>query len=216
MRGTSYYHNNQFRPAINDFNSFLKYDSGNAEVIGSRGMAHFKAGQRLDAYVDFAASENPHAINFTDAAKLIDSMLIKSDTIQVLARLDIMTKSAPFFTEGFVRQLKINVAQKKWELVKTRVHVAVRNSRVDAPTTDHSYLLTLQAITFQQSRQHEDALSTFNSAIKFDKSNSLAFFERGKLFLEMGKRNKAEADLKTASTLGNREAKTMLASLPKD
>lgn len=213
IRGTSYYHNNQFKSAINDYTRYLKYDSGNAEVLGSRGMAYRQSGDRLLSYADFAASENPQAIDFTDAVKLLDELLAKKDTLQALPILDIMTKTTPFFTEGFVRHFKIRVAQKNWKFIKDNIAVALRNSRVGAPKEDHSYLLTLQAMIYWQTQHPDDALDTFNSAIKFDRSNSLAFFERGKLLLEMGKRSKAEADLKTASSLGNSQAKTLLADL---
>jgi Tfp pilus assembly protein PilF len=70
-------------------------------------------------------------------------------------------------------------------------------------------------MNFVRQKRENDALTAFVEAIKLDKTNDLAYFERGKLYLDMGKSSKAESDLKEASSLGNKQAKQLLATVKK-
>lgn len=60
-------------------------------------------------------------------------------------------------------------------------------------------------------RRTDAAMKSFNAAINVDDQNGLAYLERGRLFLEMHKSSKAENDFKKALSLGNEQAKEMLA-----
>lgn len=213
VRGVSYYHMNQFQEALDDFNVYLRNDSTNKEVRGYRGMVYFKTNQRLKAYVDFAASDNQQALNFKDIESLIDSVLQVKDTVQALSCLDVITASAPYFTEGYVQKFKIYMAKDQWKPVADEVSNALRHSRADAAKSNHSYLLTLQALGYSKNRHTDDALKTLSEAIRFDDKNDIAYLERGRLFLAMGKKSKAEDDLRQASALGNSQAKQMLAEI---
>nr|HPM32261.1 hypothetical protein [Chryseolinea sp.] len=212
IRGTSYFYVNQFKLSISDFTIYLEKDSANKEVLGYRGMAYLHDKQKLNAYIDFTLSENMQALNFKNMKHVVDSVLILGDTTLSLYALNIFTQALPYYTEGYVQKFKIHVARNEWKPIKTEITRAVRNSRTDAQKADHAYLLTLQAMNFAKDRHPDDAVETFTQAIKFDKNNSLAYLERGKVLLAMGKTSKAESDLKNASSLGNEEAKKLLAT----
>jgi tetratricopeptide (TPR) repeat protein len=213
LRAISHYHNNQFEKAIADFDAYLRYDSLNKKVIGERGMAFLNNNQRLKAYVDFAVSANPQALNFKDIEKLVDSVLVAGDTAQALHALDRITTAAPYFTEGFAQKFKICMARKEWEPIERDIAAALRNGRVNAAKSSQSYLLTLQAMIYFKNRFQQDAIKTFDEAIKVDKSNVLAYLERGKALMAMGKTSKAESDYRQASSLGNEEAGKALKSM---
>lgn len=213
VRGVSYYYMDKFQEALDDFNVYLKNDSTNKEVQGYRGMAYLKTNQRLKAYVDFAVSDNHGALDFKDLESLIDSVLQLKDTVQALYCLDVITKTTPYFTEGYVQKFRIHMARKEWKPVADDITRALRNSRSDVPKSDHSYLLTLQGLSLSRNRHTEDAIKMLSEAIKFDDKNDIAYLERGRLFLTTGKKSKAEDDLQRALALGNLEAKQLLTEI---
>jgi len=212
IRGASYFYLHQFENAISDFDEYLKRDSTNKEVIGSRGMAYFSNKERLNAYVDFAQSDNSHMLDFRDMIHLLDSVMVEGDTINALRAADGITRNYNFFTEGFVLKFKIHMSRDEWPPIEQDIARAVSNSRKDVPKSDHAFLLTLQAMTFARHRHQEDALRTFDEAIRMNKNNDLAYLERAKVWQVMGKSSKAESDLRQASSLGNKQAKQLLAS----
>lgn len=212
IRGISYYHSNQLPEAIDDFTKYLAHDSTDREILSGRGMAYLKVNQRLKAYVDLADAHESHLLNFKDMEALVDSVLT-SDTTQALFYLDRITSSAPYFTEGYVMKFKIHLARNEWKPVEDNIAHAVRNSRMDAAKTKHSYLLTVQAMNFARLRHEEDAITSLNNAIKYDKNNSTAYLERGKVLISMGRASKAKSDLKKALSLGNKQASVLLDTL---
>ena len=211
IRGTSYFYLDRFSNAISDYSKYLEHDSTNKEVLSYRGMAYKGNKERLKSYVDFAQSETKHMLDFDDMEYLIDSVLNKGDTVQALDALGNITRHCPYFTEGFVLKFKIHLENGEWEPIQKDIIRAVRNSRMDAPKSDHAYLLTLQAMHYVRQKHEDDALKAFDEAIRANKKNDLAYLERGKLWLVMGKTSKAESDLKQASSLGNKQAGHLLA-----
>lgn len=210
IRGISHFYNNDFQKAISDFSSYLKYDSTSAEVLGQRGMAYLKSHQRLRAYADFASSNNKQTFDFKDMIHVVDSTLTLGDTTLALYALNCFTKTTPDFTEAYVVKFKIFVARDEWKAIDQEIGRAVVYRRSEASKTDYAYLLTLQAMHYARQKKGEDALATFEKAIRIDKKNSEAYLERGKLLLAMGKTLKAQEDLEKASSLGNVIAKHLL------
>ena len=210
IRGASYFYLDQFENAISDFSEYLKHDSTNKEIIASRGMAYFSNKERLNAYMDFAQSENAHMLDFKDMRHLIDSVMMEGDTIHVMHALDRITQNYNFFTEGFVLKFKIHMSRDEWPPIEEDITRAVNYSRKDIPKSDHAFLLTLQAMYLARHKHEEDAIRTFDEAIRMNKSNDLAYLERAKVWRVMGKSSKAESDLKQASSLGNKQAQQLL------
>jgi len=212
LRGVSYYYINQFKKAISDYNTYLKYDSTNKEIIGYRGIAYLQDGQRLNAYIDFALSNNKNGFDLKDMIYLTDSVMAIGDTVTALNALNHFTAAAPYFTEAFVRKFRIYLAMNDWKVIENEIGMAVRNSRVDVPNDQYAFLLTIQAMVYAKNRHELDAIKIFTEAIKLDKSNALAYLERGKLWLSQGKVSKAQSDIQQASLLGSKQADDILSS----
>ena len=215
IRGTSYFYLNRFADAVSDYSKYLENDSTNKEVLSYRGVAYKSNKERLKAYVDFAQSDTRHLLDFEDMEYVVDSTLTKGDTIQVMDALTKITRDCPYFTEGFVWKFKIHLKNEEWEPIHKDITRAVRNSRMDAPKSDHAYLLTLQAMNYARNKHEDDALKTFDEAIKTNKKNDLAYLERGKLLMDMGKTSRAEKDFQQAISLGNKQAEQLLTSVKK-
>jgi tetratricopeptide (TPR) repeat protein len=215
IRGVSYYYLERYPEAIADYTAYLKKDSSNVEVLGNRGMAYQMSRQWLKAYVDFAASGNLHAVNFSRVEKIVDSVLHVKDTAQALLYLDTFIKAAPGFTEGYIQKFKIHMARNEWALISPEVALAVIHARSDISKSTRSYLMTMSALLQARSSDTSEAVKSLNEAIKFDLKNDLAYLERGRIYLAMGKSSKAESDLKEASALGNQQAQQLLASMVK-
>jgi tetratricopeptide (TPR) repeat protein len=215
IRGVSYYYLKRYPEAIADYTAYLKKDSSNVEVLGNRGMAYQMSKQWMKAYVDFAASGNLHAVNFSRVEKIVDSVLHVKDTVQALFYLDTFVKAAPGFTEGYIQKFKIHMARNEWALISPEVALAVIHARSDISKPTRSYLMTMSALLQARSSDTSEAVKSLNEAIKFDLKNDLAYLERGRIYLAMGKTSKAESDFKEASALGNQQAKQLLASMVK-
>jgi tetratricopeptide (TPR) repeat protein len=213
IRAISYFYLGRYDESVADFTRYLRQDSTNNEARGSRGMAYLKTKTPMKGFVDLAASGNHNALDFKKIQRLADSLLVAKDTAELLHSLEVITDHVSYFTEGFALRFKLHMARKEWKPVEENVTRALRMSRRDAPKSSHSYLLTVQALAYSRHNHTEDALNTLGEAIKFDKKNDLAYLERARLFLAMGKSSKATADLTIASTLGNQTAKQMLASM---
>ena len=213
IRGVSWFYLREFDKAIADYSRYLEYDSTNNEIIGYRGIAYRENKQLLPAYVDLAVSGNSDLVDYQQANRLIDSLFVVGDTIQTIRSLNKLTDALPAFTEGWVQRFRINLTKNQWDEVSNNIHHVLRNIRTDVKSTDHSYLLTLAGIFYLRSHHSDDAIRTFDEAIKHDKNNALAYLERGKLFLSKGKTAKAETDLRKASSLGHQEAHSLLDSL---
>lgn len=213
LRGVSYYRMGRFHDALADFEIYLKNDSTNKQVRGFRGMTHMKLNQRLIGYTDLAASDNLEMLNFRDMELLVESLLQAGDTTQALHSLNVILDAAPYFTEGYVQKLQIHMARSEWPNVSNHITRAMTSIRVDAAKSKRSYLLTVQALVYSRNRHTDDAVKTFSEAIRFDKKNGLAYLERGRLFLAMGKSSKAEDDFRKALALGNLQAKEIMRAM---
>lgn len=187
LRGISKFRLNRFKPAADDFSAYLKYDSTNTEVIGYRGMAYLQNKQMLEAYIDFAASGNRQALDFADMTRLVNSLLVKGDSIRSMYALRVFTRAVPGYTEGYVRKFKVHRARKEWSEIEKELPRAIKNvSRLTYPE-DESYLYTLQAMIETTKGEHEAALQTFNRAIELDHNNKLAIQEKIKLLAVLGR-----------------------------
>lgn len=102
------------------------------------------------------------------------------------------------------------VTKKDWNSIEGEIDTAIKNSRTGASKQDHSYLLTIKGMASGRGKKYEEAITKLSEAIKYDKQNSLAFLERGKILLTTGKNSKAITDLKKASSLGHKEAEEVL------
>jgi len=215
IRGVSYYNVDDFQKAIEDYDNYLKHDSSNREIIGFRAMAYLKSNQRLKAYSDFSLSHNREMIDFPEASRLIDSVFVTGDTTTAMAYTDQIAQYTPSFTEGWVKKFKIHLERGEWTPIERDIRIALVNSRQDAEKSNRSFLLTVSGMVHVRKRREDDALKAFDEAIKVDKTNAMAYLERGKTLMKMGKTSKAESDFRTAHSLGSEQAKQLLANLTK-
>jgi Tfp pilus assembly protein PilF len=56
----------------------------------------------------------------------------------------------------------------------------------------------------------QDAVQSFDKAIELDPTYSWSFYQRGFVFLKLGKNEQALEDLKKAASLGNNDAQSYL------
>jgi len=210
LRGVSYVYKDDFKKAIDDFSKYLKHDNQDKEVTSYRAVAYEKDGQILNAAVDFAFSDSKMTLDFKRIVGLIESILQKGDTLSAMDYLDKLTSRLSHFSEGYALKIKVMIKKNDWDRVSADVKVALAHSRVEAGDDTHSYLLTASGMVAARAKKYDAAMTNFNDAIKFDKENSLAFFERGKMLLDTGKSNKALADLKKAASLGYTDAEVVL------
>lgn len=213
MRGVSYYYEKQYSMAIEDYSRYLERDSLNKEIIGYRGVAYQTMGMPLEAAIDFVNSGNTEMLNFKALSKSIDSLLLHADTLSALSYLNTLTAQVPQFTEGFVLRIRLLLEKKDWNRINDLIDTAIQNKRGDVSAVDHSFLLTIKGMTLCKGQKYDGALTTLAQAITYDKHNSLAFLERGKLLLATGKTNKAIADLQMAASLGHHEADELLSAI---
>jgi tetratricopeptide (TPR) repeat protein len=211
IRGISHFYNGAWQSAIDDYTQYLAHDSADLEIRSYRGLAHRKAGHGLEAAVDFARANHADVIPPGELTQSLDSLLIiVGDTTRCMQYLDVFTEYMPDFTEGHAMRLRILASRNEWTKIERSVDRAIIYLRHDAPSEDRSYLLTMKAMVLGREKQYDTALAKLNLAITTDKFNSLAFLERGKLWLARGKTSKAIDDLRKAASLGHPDADALL------
>lgn len=209
-RGVSYYGNGQYDQAISDFTEYLTHDSTNKEVLSYRGMAYREMNKTLEASMDFAYSSSFNMLDFKRLEKQIDSVLIVGDTLKTLSYLTKFIAKVDFYTEGYAQMFKIYLSKDQWHPVEKDVEKALRFSRPDVSPSTRSYLYTIQAMVYFKQGKSKEAVENLDRAILLNRSNSDAYFERGKFYLEVGKKAKAESDLTIAASLGHIRAKQLI------
>jgi tetratricopeptide (TPR) repeat protein len=204
LRGVSNYHAMRFKPAIDDFSTYLRHDSTNTEIMASRGMAYSQNKQWLEAYMDFAASGNLHALSYADMTKLVSDLLSRRDTVKSMKALKIFTTASPSYTEGYVLQLKVHLARKQWSEIDKELPRAIKHVSALTAKSDESYLYTLQALGEARKGLDDAALQAFDRAIQVDGKNKLAIQEKNKLLAKLGRsgektKNVAKSPKKSAA-----------------
>lgn len=210
IRGLSYYNLEDYESAIDDFTRYIFRNSNDREVFGFRAMANQKSGRQLDAYADFSRAGYEKMLNFPEIIRLADQLLQHGDTVSMVSSLEPIVSIAPYFTEGYCRLMKVKVKKGQWEYIQDNIAKATANCRKDASDIDYSYLLTIEAMIQLQNKDVDSAIGTLEKAIRQDSRNALAYLQRGKLYLDLGKKSKAEPDLRKASALGNSEANQLV------
>ena len=76
-----------------------------------------------------------------------------------------------------------------------------------------SYLFTVRAVTLRRKNDFDGAKEMLMKALAFDKTNALAYFERGKLLLQLNDPSKAKEDFIVALKLGDHRATNYLTKI---
>lgn len=213
QRGVSFIEVKRIAEAVADFNTYLAIDSTNQEVRAFRGVAYLRQHDVLAANVDFALANRLDVIDSRELLLAVDSILAHGgDSLKVIASLNVITKHAPAFTDIFAHKFRLLIAMDKWDQVEHEIESAVAN-RSTSKKTAYSYLLTVKGMIKNRAKSYDEAVEILSDAIEIDKTNALAFLERGKLHARAGKSGKAIADLNKAMNLGRKDAGAVLASV---
>lgn len=210
-RGVSYLNSERVAQAWADFDAYLKLDSTSNEVLAYRGVASVRQNDQLRGAADLARAGHVNAIDEPALCHAVDSVVSRGDTLNVIAALHGITRYAPGLTEVYIQKIKLLIAVGKWDHIDSEIDYAVQRCDADASPASYSYLLTVKAITRSRAKQYDEALSILSKAIDADKTNALAFLERGKLHAHTGKSAKAISDLNKAASLGRTDATVLLA-----
>lgn len=211
LRGVCKFYQSNYKGAIEDFNRYLARDSTNKEALESRGMSLLKQGYFLQSVNDFLSTNNFSAINLQALNDSIYQVLAQKDTLKALNHLSSYIRIEPNFIDARILKMKILISQNSWDLLSTEIDDSMKFSPVFQSYKDaYSYLLTARGMLFASKKNYDAAIAEFGNAIDIDKTNSMAFLQRGKVHLKQGKTKAAIKDLKTASKLGLPEAEKIV------
>lgn len=212
-RGVSYYKSDRMAQALSNFDQYLKLDSTSEEVLSFRGMTHMRRNEVVPGTIDLVNAGRADAVDIKKLSHAVDSILFHGgDTLSVVSSLETITRKAPRLTDAYAQKLRLLVALRKWEQISGEIDRALLNRDATARAS-YSYLLTVKGMTRSRAKNYDEAIATLSEAIDVDKSNALAYLERGKLHAHTGKSGKAISDLNKAMSLGRKDAGPLLASV---
>jgi tetratricopeptide (TPR) repeat protein len=212
QRGLSYLNTNHFPLALADFNQYLHIDSTDMEVLSYRGLTYIKQHEVLLGSVDYVNAKRVDAVDSREVSHAVDSIVSAGgDTLKVIAALNVITKKAPQFTDVYAKKMRLLVSMGEWDQIAREIDAAVAHK--NAPKSELSYLLTVKGMVKGRTKNYDEAIDILSDAIDADKTNALAFLERGKLHAHVGKSSKAISDLNKAKSLGSNDAGEVLASV---
>lgn len=209
VRGIARYYNKKYKEAFEDLNRYLKSDSMNLECIAFRGRCYQEMGMMMPGLKDLSKGNEFNWIDFNRANDLMDTLVWKEDSERLTEFVGYFSRFFPFpavSSRAEMLELKLMLAAKLWLQIE-----AEWNDFKDAPIVRGdkrfgSILFTAYGASLVERRNLNEALQLFTEAIKFDKNNAYAYYERGKLLIQLREIAKATDDLSKALSLGDRRA----------
>jgi tetratricopeptide (TPR) repeat protein len=216
------YYTGNYPAAVDHFTKFLANDDLNKEVRSFRGMAYQKNTQVLDATLDFLIADAHGGIDaFPVLQAELEKFLVAKDTATVIDWLKKFTDAEPSYIAAQRYLLNFLMGMGKWDDVGQQVDRALfrtpdTKSKSMGPgytKKDKSYLIAVKGTSLVHQDRADEAIRELNTAIEWDKNNSLAYLSRGKAQLKRKNRSAAVKDFKKAEELGDKEASIVLKSL---
>lgn len=212
LRGVARFFLGRYSEAVSDFNICLRHDSSDTQVLTNRAFAHLKLGNHKEAAEDFIkCSSCP-----TDYQAIhgnITPMLEKGDTAMFLVYVKIFAARSKD-ANLTLYHAKILLAQNQLQEAISTIESGVSIGFSKSDLRVESQLRTTQGIAFAKMGDYKNAEKMFSLALD-QAENSLAYRERGKIFLALGKNQRAKSDLKKAFDMGDDESHSILVSIPK-
>lgn len=213
VRGIARYYNRKYREAITDLDRYLATDSMHREAIAYRGRCYQELGQMWVAYRDLSVGREFDWIDFDRANNLMDSLIWKEDMIKLDQFVSIFKVFLPFPVRNFsaeVFEMKLLWVMKNWSRIEDEWTDFGSTKWVKEDKRFGSFLFTVHAAALIEKGKLEEAHQALTVALSYDKSNSYAYLERGKLFLQSSQMAKAREDFSNALRLGDIRAKKYL------
>jgi tetratricopeptide (TPR) repeat protein len=214
FRGLALYHMGNAKLALEDFNKYLSIDSASYDVHGYRGVIYHDLKQPLLSTLDLLQSNQRGSVAHPDALLQELTKLAASDPAKAIWYTD------QFLSHDYQHAYRLKTSllmdAERWSDVETvadsvwlriqKENNAEYYSGLFISPSDRAFIITAKGICLARKDKRNEALTTFNLAIKtYDRCGS-AYFERGKLHLAMGNDKAAQKDFKAASKLGVQEA----------
>ena len=204
-RGFEYNAKGDNERAIADFNEAIRLDPKDADALLNRGIAFRDKGELDRAIADYneAIRLNPKE------AKAFFSRGVayraKGDNDRAIADYSEVIRIDPTLSEPFNNRGLVYVDQKKYDRAMADYNEAIRLG----PTNEAAY--SNRGVLHYYLRNYEKSLADFNEAIGLKPHFSDALYSRGLVYLALkNERNRAIADFRTASQLGEANAKRKL------
>lgn len=213
VRGIARFYNKKYKEALEDLNRYLKVDSTHLECIAYRGRCYQEMGQMFPAIRDLAKGLEFDWIDFDRANRVIDSLVWTEDSVRLVQFTSYFSVFRPFpvrNSRAEILELKLMWLGKKWAEIESKWNEFGNTRVVKDDKKFGSFLFTVRAVSFIEKKYSSEALQMLTEALSFDHNNSYAYYERGKLFLQLKEATKAREDFLKASKLGDTRANKYL------
>lgn len=209
LRGVVYFNLKDYPKAIADFSRFLEQDTTNHEVYYNRGMSYQRLGKDIPALADLVRSGEFKEINMKSLLEEINQLIQKGDTVG-LKRYSNLVMKIPSRTglgiELEVIKIKLMQVERNWEFIDDRYYRLILK-RIGGDNPGYiSYTLSAKASQCLEAGDLKKARDLLDKSLSYDSKNSLAYLERGMVWIKMAQREKALEDLILAASMGNQRA----------
>lgn len=217
LRGVAHFFAENFQPAIDDFNRYLALDSTSTEMFYNRGITYMRMGNLREAIRDCNRAKDYRDLDFNLVNQEFNRLELSGDSVGLQAFItlaDQIPKSLSYGNSYQVFLVRLRWLKKDWDFVSFRYQKLVTTGSNPDDSGYISVVMTAQASQLALQGRRDKAIGLLADAIKFDKRNALAYFERGRLWAEKGDTSMAKSDLARAADLGDLRAAQLLDRLP--
>lgn len=209
VRGIARFYNKKYMEAIADLNHYLKVDSTNLECVAYRGRCYQAMGMMMPAIRDLAKGFEFDWIDFDRANKAIDTLIWNEDSVRLAQFTSYFSVFRPFparSSRSEMLKLKLMLIGEKWSEIEREWNVYGNTQVIKDDKKFGSILFTVRGAELADGKNLNEALQMFIKAVSYDKDNAHAYFERGKLFLQLRNHVGAREDFSMAMQLGDNRA----------
>lgn len=207
LRGVSRFFLKDYQKAIADFTRYLEYDSTDSETLRNRAFAYRMSGKITDGLNDYLRSD-PRSFKVDDYYPFLTDLLEQKDTVNALRYLRKIYSIKPEDEKSAVLYVELLTHTKHDDEAKKIFRELTQPGNSLNPFSESS-LRVAMAIIHRREKRYKEAEEALTKAIRLYE-NPRAYRERGMLYLQLNNPAKAQADLKKASNLGDKQARDAL------
>ncbi len=213
LRGVARYNVKDFPGALRDFSRYLESDTADQETFHNRAMTFQAVGRPFEALRDCAKAKDYQGLDFSSIFASMVRAQSDEDSVALHQWIEKINKIPDYYnlgTEYEMVRVYVLLVEKKWD----RIDYRFIKLGLDQEFGDHphyiSLVMTARGVGFVGQGDFSSAEDVFSKAIKYNKRNSLAYYERGNLRVRLKKDKLAIDDFSRAADLGDKRAALLL------
>lgn len=216
LRGVAYYFLDDYRQSIRDFDHVIEKDTNDREVFYNRGMCYMNLKDTIPGLRDLIRAKEFKSIDFIALHAKVDRLMLKGDSLALHTYAELVMKVPSHQGWGAdveIMKVKLMHFERNWTFIHDRYLRLVYQKTGGDDVRYIASTITAEAVRQMEAGDYKSAAKLFDRALGYNKSNAMAYLERGALMLKMDQRDSAMQNFSQAAELGDQRAARMYETL---